>query len=366
MARPDVVIIGGGVMGCSIALALAEKQIAVTVLEKSVIGAEASSKAAGILGAQVEAHAKDVLFDLCLASRTLFPELSERLRALSGIDVEYRRAGVLRVATSGEDARELSEIANFQEASDQRVERLDKASISTAFSMVFPSEHGALFFPDDARIDPPRYLAALRIAAERRGATFRTGSIVKRIERDGDQAHGVSLEDGTLITCDVIVIAAGSWSALLGDGPLRDGSVVPARGQIVEVSVSVPPINTVVWGHGTYLSPRDDGRVLVGSTTEFVGFQPGVTAGAVRDLLAGATKLVPVLEGAEVTRMWSNFRPHTSNQLPLIGPSIVKRVLLATGHFRNGILLSPITANAIAAIVSGDESPFDLAPFAQK
>lgn len=364
MARSDVLVIGGGVMGCGAALALAREKVDVTVLEKSVVGAEASSKAAGILGAQVEAHAPDAFFDLCLASRALFPELAARLLAESAIDIEYRCTGVLRIPSTEAEAEELATHGVWQREMGQRVERVSSAELRTRWPTVAPTEYDAVFFPDDARIDPPRYLAALRISAERAGARFATGSPVKRIVAEKGVVRGVALEDGSLLETKVVVIAAGSWSALVGDGPLVSGAIVPARGQIVELTQSVPPFDCVVWGRGAYLSPRDDGRVLVGSTMELVGFRPGVTAAGVRDLLIGATALVPQLESAEVARTWSSFRPYTKNTMPFIGRSSIEGVLLATGHFRNGILLSAITSQAIAALVIGREPPMDLSPFA--
>jgi glycine oxidase len=221
-------------------------------------------------------------------------------------------------------------------------------------------------FPDDARVDPPRLLSALRIAAERAGASFRSGAWVRRVAIERGRARGVSLEDGSLVRAEYVIAAAGSWSSLVEGVPLPKGGVVPARGQIVELGLQVPPIRSVVFGPKCYLVPRDDGRVLVGSTLEFVGFRREVTASAVHDLLGAAITLVPALRHATLRGAWSNFRPYTENQLPLIGESPVPSLLLATGHYRNGILLAPITADILQSLVLGETPPVTLSAFSAR
>jgi glycine oxidase len=160
-----------------------------------------------------------------------------------------------------------------------------------------------------------------------------------------------------------VVLAAGSWSTEVAGAPLAPDSVIPARGQIVELELPAPPLEHVVFGPRCYLVPRDDGRVLVGATVEFVGYRREVTARAVRDLLDAALRLAPVLEGATLRGSWSSFRPYTRDELPLLGRSAVEGLLLATGHYRNGILLAPITAEIIRALVVGEKTPVDTAPF---
>jgi glycine oxidase len=187
--------------------------------------------------------------------------------------------------------------------------------------------------------------------------------MVRRVLVDGGTAKGVEIEGGEQLYAGHVVIAAGSWSNLVPGVPVAADAVRPARGQIIELVAKMPPLRGAVFGKRAYLSPRDDGRVLIGSTLEFVGFERAVTAGAVRDLLAGAIDLVPSLAQAELCRTWSQFRPYTQNQLPLIGPSSVAGLLLATGHFRNGILLGPVTGEIIADLVTGKTPPIDLAAF---
>lgn len=360
----DVLVIGGGVMGCASALALAEAGVRVSVLEKSVPGAEASSAAAGIIGAQIEAHGDGPMARLCLASRALYPALAADLKARTGIDIGLRLHGTLHVAWDEAELGAAWDRAAWQREAGLRCELLDGAALRAREPHVAPETCGGVLFPDDGRIEPPALLKALRIGAERAGARFSSGSLVRRIVVEGGRATGVLLEDGRVRSAGHVVLAAGSWSALVEGSGLPPESVRPARGQIVELLLEVPPTATVLYGPGCYLSPRDDGRVLIGSTLEFVGFSPGVTAAAVRDLLTAAIRLIPRLAEAGLGRTWSSFRPYTQDEMPLLGPTSIAGLSLATGHYRNGILLAPITGQVIAACVLGTPPPAELEAFA--
>lgn len=357
----DTVIVGGGIMGCGAAWELARAGQRVIVLERSVPGAEASSAAAGILGAQVESHADGPLFDLALRSRGRYPEWAEALFAATGLDIELRRSGVVRVAVEAKQLAALRKETQFQRDKGCRVEALGVRELHSELPILGAAVKGAVRFPDDARVDPPKLLRALRIGAERSGAEFRSGTVVRRVVVEGKRCRGVSLDDGSVIGARHVVIAAGSWSSLVEGVPLPKGGVQPARGQIVELALPAPLFEPVIFGPGCYLVPRDDGRVLIGSTLEFVGYRREVTASAVRNLLDAAIKLVPGLANANFSQAWSNFRPYTEDQLPLIGDAGIDGLLLATGHYRNGILLAPVTAEIIRALVLGEAPPVALA-----
>jgi glycine oxidase len=359
--RARVVIVGGGVMGCACALELARAGSSVLVLERSVPGAEASSAAAGILGAQVEAHHSGPLALLSAESRKLYPALARSLTRATGIDVEFRECGVLKVAATKRELRQLENSVAWQKP---RPRRLDGRALLRLEPSLETALAGGVEFAGDARIDPPKLLRALHIAAERAGAEFRSGAYVKRIVTERGRARGVALDDGHTLPADHVVVAAGSWTTLVEGTPLPRGAVIPARGQIVELYTKMPALKRVVFGPGVYLVPRDDGRLLLGSTLEFVGYQRDVTASAVRDLLTAAIRLVPSLAEASVRGSWSNFRPYTKDELPLIGRSAVPGVLLATGHYRNGILLAPITAKIVSALVRGRKPPVLIEDFA--
>jgi glycine oxidase len=350
-------------MGCGCAWELARAGARVVVLERSVPGAEASSAAAGILGAQVEAHGDGPLPALGRASRRLYPRFVRELARSTGIDVEYRESGVLKVASTPGAVRELARSVAWQRprplAVDKTWLRRHEPELASRFA-------GGVLFEDDARIEPRLLLRALHIAAGNAGVTFRSGAYVRSVVQANGRATGVALDDGTVVRGTHVLVAAGSWTTLVGGVGLEAGSVQPVRGQIVELETSEPVIRRVVFGPKAYLVPRDDGRVLVGSTMEFVGYRREVTAGAVRDLLSAALALCPALERASLRATWSSFRPYTPDELPLIGEGDTQRLLLATGHHRNGILLAPITAAIITALVLGKRPPVPLGPFAPK
>jgi glycine oxidase len=360
----DVVIVGGGVMGCASALELAKAGAKVIVLERSVPGAEASSAAAGILGAQVETSDGDSGFELARQSRARFPALSEQLKNTTGIDIGYRLCGVLRVAFDEESKAHIVRETSWQSKAGLSVQTIDGDALRALEPKLDPKTMFALLFPDDGQVDPPRLLRALYIAASQAGAVFRSGAYVRAVAAEAGVARGVVLEDGSRVAADRIVLAAGSWSTLVEGVPLEPTAVRPARGQMVELETREPALKRVVFGPRCYLVPREDGRLLVGSTLEFVGYRREVTAGAIRDLLGAAIELVPSLSDAVLGRTWSNFRPYSDRGRPLIGASELRGLILATGHHRNGILLAPITAEIVRALVLGEKPPIEVGTYA--
>lgn len=372
----DVLVIGSGVIGCASALALARRGASVSVIERgadgrgagapeppSAWGDGASWAAAGVLGAQIEAEEDGPMARLCLASRERYAAWAGALVEATGIDVGYRPCGAMRVAFEAGEAETVAREAAWQAAAKLSLASLDGAAARAAEPALCNEIAGGVRFPDDGRIDPPALMRALRIAAARAGARFRTGAPARRILRAGGRAVGAALEDGSELLAGKVVLAAGCWSALVDGAGLAPDAVRPARGQIVELVAEAPPLGQVIFGPSCYLSPRDDGRVLVGSTTEFVGFTPGVTARAVADLLVAAIRLVPALGEAAVSRSWSGLRPHTHDELPILGEGVIKHLILATGHFRNGILLAPITGEIVAAVAAERVPPVDISPF---
>lgn len=365
-------MIGGGVIGCAVALALADKGCGVTVIERGASGPvgrgpEGSTAAAGIVGAQLEAlHGDCALSRLCLQSRDRYPAWVATITARTGRDVELRNAGVLVVGHDLAAVRALHEAAAWQAQAGYRVDLLDAVGVLAVEPSLSHVAAGGVHFPDDPRIDPPALLTALRLAASLAGVNFRTGATALQVALRGGRASGVVLDDGTTIAADAVVIAAGSWSTLIGETSLAAGAVQPARGQMIELQVEAPVLRGVVEAPDCYLSPRDDGRLLVGSTVELVGFREGATAGAVRDLLAAALRLVPALHDARLNRTWAGFRPKTHDDVPLIGSVGVEGLVVATGHFRNGVLLAPITGEIVAALLTGGALPIDVAAFAPR
>jgi glycine oxidase len=357
----DVVVIGAGVQGSSVALRLAQAGRKVVVLERAVPGAEASSAAGGILSPGVEAVEPGPFYALCRASLARYPAFAREVEALSGMSVGLRTLGTLEVALDDDHAKILAARADKILAHGLPVEVLDDAAVRRLEPAISPEARGALFFADEASLDPRALARASYVAAARAGATFVTGQ-VRRIVTEGGRATGVEHDSGR-IEAGAVVLAAGSWSLLVEGHGLPAGAVRPVRGQIAVLDTRPPLLSRVVFsGHG-YVVPRPDGRILCGSTMEEVGFEKAVTAGGLRHVLDVGIGIAPALERAPVVETWSNFRPASPDGEPILGTGTVPGLLYATGHTRNGILLAPITADAIAAAILGRPPPVDLAPF---
>jgi glycine oxidase len=357
----DIVVVGGGVMGCASAWELAKRGRSVLVLERSVPGAEASSAAAGILGAQVEAHAPGPLAELARASLDVYPAWVRALERATAIDTGYRECGVLKVAFGRAELGKLAREVAWQKP---RPKTLSAAALAKREPSLDAKLAGGVAFDGDARIDPRVLFRALHIAAARAGVVFRSGAYVRRVVTDAGRAAGVALDDGSIVRANQVLVAAGSWTSLVEGLGIAPGAVIPARGQIVELETPEPLLRSVVFGRGAYLVPRDDGRMLVGATMEFVGYRREVTAAAVRDLLDAAIRLVPALASASLRESWSSFRPYTADALPLLGKTQIPGLFLASGHHRNGILLAPITARIVLALMTGGRAPVPLEAFA--
>ena len=359
--RADVVVVGAGVQGSSVALRLAQAGKSVVVLERAVPGAEASSAAGGILSPGVEAVEPGPFYSLCRASLERYVPFVREVEAFSGMGCNLRFLGTLEVALDDDHAKVLAARAEKLVRAGLPVEVLDDAAARKLEPALSPETRGALFFPDEGSLDPRLLARATYVAAAKVGATFLTGQ-VRRIVVEGGRAVGVEHESGR-IDADRVVLAAGSWSLQVEGHGLPPGAVRPVRGQIAVMDTRPPLLQRVVFsGHG-YVVPRPDGRILVGSTMEEVGFEKAVTPGGLRHVFEVAIGIAPALERAPVVETWSNFRPASPDGEPILGRGTVEGLLYATGHTRNGILLAPVTADAITAEVIGAPPPVDLAPF---
>ncbi len=348
-------------MGCGIALRLRQAGARVTVLERSIPGAEASSAAGGILAPQMEAEGPGPFLELCLRSRGLYPEFAAELQSLTGVNVNYLPSGLLHLAFDEAGAQRLEATVGWQRALDLRAELLGPAEVHTLEPQLSPQVLAAARFPDDHQVDNRLLTRALTMAAARVGATFRTGYVRGVVEEKG-RAVGVDL-DGETLRADAVVIAAGSWSGLVQGVSLDPRVVRPARGQMVQLQTRLPLFSHVLFSDKGYVIPRADGRVIVGSTLEFAGFEKHVTAEGLHRILSLAMEICPALASAPVQETWAGLRPYTDDHLPILGAGPLPGLFLATGHFRNGILLAPITAKLLAQAVLGETPSVDLAPF---
>lgn len=352
-------------MGTSAAWELVRHGFSVTLLEKALPGAEASSAAAGILGPEVENESPGPLLELCRLSRRLYPEWIRELHAVSGVDTDYREGGSYALGLSGEElATKIARRAFQIDTGDGEI--LDGETCRERLGALGPAISGGVYFKNDAHIAPRALFRATRVAAERAQVTIRSGVGVRGLaftDAERTRVGGVILDDGTVEDADVTVIAAGSWTPLVQGLPLRSGAIIPARGQVIELDAHVPRFDSVLFGSEVYMVPRSDGRIVVGSTLEFVGYAKAVTAGGVQHLLNGALRLVPSLADAELVGSWSNFRPYTPDERPMLGTGGLQGLVIASGHYRMGILLAPITARIVLDLVRERAPIVDLSPF---
>ena len=350
--QADVVVIGGGLMGCCVAYRLAKEGTRVLVLERSIPGAEASSAAAGILGPAVESFDNALALQLGRQSRELHAVLSDELDEQFGIDVGFRRCGVIKVAFSEEELAELDEQASSLQVQGVRCERWSPEELLHQEPRSNPDAKGALNIPEDAQVEPKKLLSAVALGAEREGVTFRTGSTVKAVDVKDGRVRGVKLAE-EVIEAEQVVAAAGSWTTLIPGLPFDAETIFPVRGQMIATQTRPPVFRRVVFGADGYVVTRPDGRVLCGSTMERVGFERGITFGGMTDVIRKATRIAPGLRSASIVDHWSSFRPGTPDGLPLVGETTIQGLLVASGHYRNGILLAPLTAELIADAISG-------------
>ncbi|TNY36254.1 glycine oxidase ThiO [Thermomonospora catenispora] len=365
---PDLLIIGAGVIGLATAWRVARRGLAVTVLDPAPAGG-ASRVAAGMLTPVSElTYGEEPLLHLGIASRDRYPAFVAELEEVSGRRTGYRRDGILEIAFDSDDLAFLEDLRRFRQSLGVPAEALSGRECRRLEPMLAPSVRGGLLAPEDGSIDPRRLTAALLTAAERTGVRMdrrrAAGLVVER-----DIAVGVRLDDGTVLRAEKILLAAGAHSGDL-DG-LPDGAVPqvrPVKGQVIRLRTATPFLGRstrgVVRGSSIYVVPRDDGEVVVGATQEEMGFDTTVTAGGVWQLLRDARELLPGITELEFAEVSAGLRPGSPDNAPALGPSPLPGLFLAVGHFRNGVLLTPVTADAMTEILVDGTVPEVAVPFA--
>jgi glycine oxidase len=363
MKSRDVVIVGGGVIGLSIAYCLAREGVAATVLDRDGLGQGASWAGAGMIPPHVERLKTNPTIELRSWSAILYPEWSRDLLEETGIDNGYRRTGGVDVAANLAEDNELKTSAGRWRNEKIVYERLSPSDFSRVEPALNPDLRVAYFLPDRAQIRNPRHLKALVKSCETRQVDPRPGSAVLGFESTEDRVTAVRLEAGS-IPCGTVVVAAGAWSSgVLARLGVRV-ETPPLKGQIVLLRSPRPLLRRIVEHGKNYLVPRDDGRILVGATEEEAGFDTRTTPEALRDLLAEAHRLCPSLADAEVERSWAGLRPGSVDSKPYLGlaPGF-SNVIVATGHKRAGLQLAPASAEVIADLVLGRTPRVDLTPY---
>jgi glycine oxidase len=356
--RTEILIIGGGVIGLSIAYKLrlaGTRRIA--IIERGKLGSEASWAAGGMLGVQAETDSPGNFLDLCRASLALYPEFIETLAAATDINPELDRSGTLKLAFTETEAAKLFERAKWQQGAGLAVEQLTATEVRKAEPFISPNVVSGLFFPDDWQIDNRKLLNALRRFSEANGIDIVENTEAGSLIVENGRAAGVRTASGE-IEAEHIVLATGAWTSLikLGDVPMPL-NVKPIRGQMLEFHTAKRLFEHVLIGPEGYLVPRADGRILAGSTTEDAGFENVNTPEGEAAIFEMAVGLSPSIAGLNVSSKWSGMRPMASDGMPIIGAIAgLDNTTVATAHYRNGILLAPITADVVVSSILGTTS----------
>ena len=361
MSSPDVLFIGGGLIGLASAWQLARAGASVTVVDPQP-GRGASHVAAGMLAPVTEVvygEEDRVAFNIAAARR--WPSFAAELTEATGHDIGYRATGTLLVGFDDDDAAALRDLHAFHTELGLEVSQLRGRDARAREPMLSPRVRVGLVAGEDHRADPRATVAALLEACDAVGVTIDRRKVA-RLDHDGQRVAGVTTTDGEVVTADQVVLAAGAWSATI-DG-LPDGDrppVRPLKGQVLHLrdpggrQVLATTVRGLVRHRSIYLVPRDDGELLVGASQEERGFDTSVLAGATRELLDDATRIVPGVDELELTETIAGLRPTTPDNAPVIGHGSLEGLLLATGHHRNGVLLTAITADAVAELATGGE-----------
>jgi glycine oxidase len=363
--RPKTVIIGAGVMGLGIAWRLAQAGCSVAVYDRAEAGRGASWAAAGMLAAAVETEpGEEALLALTLESQRMWPDFARELEAISGISVGYRDEGTIVVALTRDDAEQLRFTFDFQKSLGLDLEWVSGAEARRREPHLRPGISGAVFSPRDHQVDNRRLVGALAKAARKAGAILCEHDPVREVEIIGGRVAAIT--ERRRVDADIIVLAAGAWSREIAGIPAPHlPPVRPIKGQMLalEMDPASPLLQHVVWLPRGYLVPRRDGRLVVGGTVEERGFDDRITAGGLLALIEGAWRAVPGIEELPVAETWVGFRPGSRDDAPMLGPSGVDGLVVATGHHRNGILLTPLTAKAVSEFVLTGHLPEAVRPF---
>ncbi len=361
MARTDIAIVGGGIIGASLAEELARRGQRVCLIERGTVGQEASSAAAGILSAQMDVPTAGPFFDLCQAARRLYPQWIRRVERTAGQAVDYRVSGVLYLVSSAAQERRMAARARWQSRAGHRVERWSMAQVRRREPAVDGRFRSGFHFPLEGQVDNARLMPALARTCRASGVELHEHTTARRLLIRRGRVQGVATDRRTVVAL-VVVNTLGSWAAARRLG-YPTVPVEPARGQIIAADSPVRLFRRPVMTDQAYVVQRADGRLLLGSTIERVGFDKSLTVEGLHAILCGAQRISSSLAESRFAGAWAGLRPYSGTGDPLMGRSAVQGLYLATGHFRHGILLAPVTARLMADLILTGRSSFDLSPF---
>ena len=354
MKTYDAVVVGGGIVGGSVALELARRGLRAAVLDRQEFMREASWAAAGMLSPAPDCPAAISLVPLARASLALYAGFVDAVEETSGIETGYRPGGAIEAICRGDAERELSTLVALHRGLGLACEPLPLDEALKMEPTLGREARAAAFLPDECWVEPRRLSAAVLKAADSSGVELRPGAEAVSLVVKGGKCKGVKTSDGETFHAAQVVLAAGCWSSQIL-GASRYAPTLPVRGQMAALRHSGQPIHHVLRSERGYLVPRNEHApqtIVVGSTIENAGFEKRVTSGGVEKILSAANELVPELEKADIIETWCGLRPGTPDQLPILGPADVEGLVFATGHYRNGILLAPITAKLIGEWIS--------------
>ncbi len=365
MSTFDVAIVGGGVIGASIAFELAAEKLRVVVLDRQQAGQDASWAAGGMLSPAPDSPRDIPLTPLGRESLRLYPQFIAAVEEESGKSASYARDGAIEVLLAPHGETERDQKAAEYRLLDLVAEPVSLSAAREREKSITPDASAALWLPDEATVDPRLLMAALLAAAQNRGVAIRSDCRVTSLLCQHHRSLGV-IAGGEKIEAAHVVVAAGCFSGELANGTDHLARLLPTRpvrGQMLALRHDNFRLNRVLRSERGYLVPRLDGRIVAGSTKEEAGFEKRVTAAGIRKVLDAAIELCPTLAAAEIVETWSGLRPGTPDDLPILGPTDVEGLLIATGHYRNGILLTPVTAKLACEWIVRGQTDFDAAAF---
>jgi glycine oxidase len=357
-APSDIVVVGAGIIGCAVAYELARRGASVQIIDDRPAGMGATQASAGVLAPYIEAHDREALLALTTRSLDLYDQFIARVGSVGGPSLLYRRTGTLEVATDAETWRRLELTARALQQKGVHARLLDAAGARREEPHLSEAVIGGLLIPHHGYVAAADLTRALTAAARRHGAQLIEHGRVRRIVRAGTDLR-VETDRGSL-SGNGVVLAAGSWSGQIFIEDVETRLPVrPVRGQLLQLAWMGALLSRVVWSERCYLVPWDDGTLLVGATVEEAGFDEKTTTAGVRDLIEAAAEIVPHAWTAGFSAARAGLRPGTPDEIPVIGPSsVLPNVMYATGHYRNGVLLAPLTAQLVAdAILEGRFDP---------
>ena len=360
----DVIVIGGGIIGISCAYELAKQGYTVAVLEKHHCGSGASGRSAAMLEFQMEAHRGEPFLSLAKASKKLFPYLHAEIKNTTGIDFQYEQCGILQLASTPEEAIILENEVIRQTYHDFKATWYSQEDLKKSYPDLTEDHCGGAFFAQDGQVNGEKFMCGMTKAARHEHVKIFEDIEIAYFEKEDNQIKSIVTNKGYFMGSKIIV-AAGAWSdQVLGMLGIKLG-IEPIKGQLLMFNTPEPSIKHPIYTKsGGYYAPKKDGYTFIGSTIERVGFDESITEDARYDLMDQTEKLVPNLTSKKLRRITAGLRPGSFDDLPFIGPlENHPNLIVAAGHYRRGIMLAPITAKIISALVQGKQLPIDITPF---